>query len=1096
MISTNCLVIELHAQFLELNFLSQIRAIPNPELIIGSDKSGDFSHPLTLHLSPTSSVSVIVTSITPTPLPSTRVTIISRDAEVIVAPKRRQSWSSNMGEVKKVLNSGRLSVSGKSVASTSRRRHNRNFHRQKDYFTRAVDRSAVMDQFDDNPDNRDIGLKVWLSRKALTARQFRGVGHVLVSVLDLNRKGSLSSLQEGMDGERCATSVVAKLGVWEDAPNARYSCFSSILVRVLGYSSVTGEIAKIEAAPNPGHSNVDTGKVRSNHVITVHPFARRASNTKDCISFGNKSRTLTLRETLNEFDKLNAVLQGPVTEGMLIPSSEEPEMPWPGGIVKIENLTKHDKISSPPPVWVARNEDKPSIDVQSDVSPPIHNSVQCTLGESLPLKLPVVVGNIKLISRLDSQLLNCSSILLTGALSIGKSTIAKFLAMKYRNRTMSKCIWISCRTVTAGESRIAAIKVILNNAFASAARSCRFGGCALIVLDDLDRLCPAETELQVGDNNYRSLQLAESFCLLMKKFCSVNTNIAILATAQSRDSIHDVIVGGHVMHEVVSIQAPTKEDRRQLLDKFLHNETISNAFAKPTQHHNVDESATNERINEQGSIHNMQRGELVIGDDVDLLDVAGQSDGYMPGDLVLLMSRARSEAMIRSLGQAFEGNIFRPIQLVQDDFRNALKGFLPASLRNVPLQSSTTRWDAIGGLRETRQMLLETLQYPTTYAPIFAKCPLRLRSGLLLYGYPGCGKTLLASAVAGECGLNFISVRGPEILNKYIGASEKAVRDLFERAEAAKPCVLFFDEFDSIAPKRGHDSTGVTDRVVNQLLTQMDGAEGLSGVYVLAATSRPDLIDSALLRPGRLDKSLLCDMPRLDDRLDILKALKSNVRIDRYLLDEDHDDMASLSSANGLKEIARRCEGYSGADLYAVIYNAQLAAIHEALDDQEASMENNDELNNDSTKLDGEKSSPSAYSGFHDFTYFRYADKKKIEPSGLKDTSATNFTERINIAAQLELLQLRYRQQKISSGSEPEKSPYNAGVQANGIGNHVEPIIKWRHFEISLRETRQSISPSEQRRLQKVYYEFVVGRNGEMPSGQGGNEIGGRTSLM
>lgn len=197
------------------------------------------------------------------------------------------------------------------------------------------------------------------------------------------------------------------------------------------------------------------------------------------------------------------------------------------------------------------------------------------------------------------------------------------------------------------------------------------------------------------------------------------------------------------------------------------------------------------------------------------------------------------------------------------------------------------------GLHEARRILRETLEWPTKYAQIFANCPLRLRSGILLYGYPGCGKTLLASAVAKECGLNFISVKGPEILNKYIGASEKSVRDLFERASAAKPCVLFFDEFDSIAPKRyvvlyldiilfsrvssrdqadrcrGHDSTGVTDRVVNQMLTEMDGAQGLDGVYVLAATSRPDLIDPALLRPGRLDKAVFCDMPDLTDRLEV-----------------------------------------------------------------------------------------------------------------------------------------------------------------------------------------------------------------------------------
>ena len=250
------------------------------------------------------------------------------------------------------------------------------------------------------------------------------------------------------------------------------------------------------------------------------------------------------------------------------------------------------------------------------------------------------------------------------------------------------------------------------------------------------------------------------------------------------------------------------------------------------------------------------------------------------------------------------------------DFTIALKGFTPASLRNLTLTASSTTFSAVGGLSSTRQILLETLQYPTKYAPIFASCPLRLRSGLLLYGYPGCGKTLLASAVAGECGLNFISVKGPEILNKYIGASEKSVRDLFERAEAARPCVLFFDEFDSIAPKRGHDSTGVTDRVVNQLLTQMDGAEGLSGVYVLAATSRPDLIDPALLRPGRLDKSLLCNMPNVDDRHDILMAVSKPLK---------------MAGDVDFRSTAQATEGYSGADLQAVVYNGQLEAIQEVL---------------------------------------------------------------------------------------------------------------------------------------------------------------------
>ncbi|KAF0478531.1 AAA-domain-containing protein [Gigaspora margarita] len=206
---------------------------------------------------------------------------------------------------------------------------------------------------------------------------------------------------------------------------------------------------------------------------------------------------------------------------------------------------------------------------------------------------------------------------------------------------------------------------------------------------------------------------------------------------------------------------------------------------------------------------------------VDLLSVASECEGYLAADLKTLVERTIHEGAVRNL----QNNVNEiDFLLIQDDFRKAQKGFIPFSLRGVKLHTSNVSWTDIGGLEETRKVLLETLEWPTKYA-------------LLLYGFPGCGKTLLASAVAKECGLNFISVKGPKLLNKYIGASEKSVRDLFERAQAAKPCALFFDEFDSIAPKRGHDSTGVTDRVVNQMLTQMDGAEGLDGVYVLAATS-------------------------------------------------------------------------------------------------------------------------------------------------------------------------------------------------------------------------------------------------------------------
>eukprot|EP00775_Hariotina_reticulata_P002723 gene2723-3020_t len=217
-------------------------------------------------------------------------------------------------------------------------------------------------------------------------------------------------------------------------------------------------------------------------------------------------------------------------------------------------------------------------------------------------------------------------------------------------------------------------------------------------------------------------------------------------------------------------------------------------------------------------------------------------------------------------------------------------------------------WLDAGGLSAAVAALHEALVMPTKYSHLLAAAPLRLRTGLLLFGPPGCGKT-----------------HGPELLNKYIGQSEAAVRELFGRAAAAAPCVLFFDEFDAIAPPRGHDSTGVTDRVVNQLLTELDGVEGLAGVTVLAATSRPDLIDAALLRPGkqagacRLDRMVFCGFPDEAERLAILQAAARKL---------------PLAADVDLPAIAQATTNFTGADLSAILSEAQLLAVHEQLDQQ------------------------------------------------------------------------------------------------------------------------------------------------------------------
>lgn len=258
--------------------------------------------------------------------------------------------------------------------------------------------------------------------------------------------------------------------------------------------------------------------------------------------------------------------------------------------------------------------------------------------------------------------------------------------------------------------------------------------------------------------------------------------------------------------------------------------------------------------------------------------------------------------------------------LTVNDFVTALDGFVPASLRGLPLHKpGNVDFSHVGGLEKTKQALRETLLWPSKYPKLFSQCTIKQRCGVLLYGAPGTGKTLLAGAVAKEFALNFVSVKGPELLSKYIGASEKAVRDIFTRAQSARPCILFFDEFDSLAPRRGHDNTGVTDRVVNQLLTQLDGVETLQGVYVLAASSRPDLIDPALLRPGRIDIKLFCSMPDENERYEILRSLSKEVQ---------------TSVDVNLRELARPChtEHFTGADLKALLYNAQLQAVHAALE--------------------------------------------------------------------------------------------------------------------------------------------------------------------
>jgi len=1085
-------MIELHGTFLEDNLLFQIRAIPNPAYAPGGVVAG--AHPLTLHLSQTSTANIKILSLDP-PLPAdVPFAKIAPDAEVIVAPKTRAKQRSNKDN-KSVGGTSRRS--GKSSASTVKRKSVRE-EKKPAVFLRAIDRKHCQDWFDESAPTEDVSI--WVDADLLLSRELKGVKYALITLM---RPAGLQppidpqhQPQEGDAAAKASTKIIGRLRAWDDPPDGEIVAVSSPLCAALGCQGIVGGVVKLEAAPTPMPRKIPSepdGTLRDSvQKLKIYPFQSSNATSSAGLKFGGQSKA-EREEAANQVRHMygpegNGLLLGPLTDGQVLGVHEGLTCPssWEGGIVMFEPsppATQGKKSLS----WILGSDWKLPVSVQPPIPKPSWLSeFDDQLGAAPPESL--LVGIDSLLEKLQSHLSHMSSVLLAGGQGSGKTSVAQSVAQTLRAEKLYHTTYFSCTRLVNDESRVSTVKETLTRLFMAASWGARLGGKAVVILDDLDRLCPAETELQVGNENGRSRQISEAICSMVRQYCGRDSNVVLLATCQGKDSLHNVLVGGHVVREIVDLSAPDKETRRRIMEALTLQGSVPQDEVDALEDGHGSRPTTADGSSVSGDAGGWMDGEIQpsrravakktsgfgIDRNLDFLDIAGHTDGYMPGDLILLISRARNEALSRSVGESTALDV-TTIPLSRIDFDAALKGFTPASLRNVTLQSSTTTFASIGGLQETRRILLETLQYPTKYAPIFAQCPLRLRSGLLLYGYPGCGKTLLASAVAGECGLNFISVKGPEILNKYIGASEKSVRDLFARAQAARPCVLFFDEFDSIAPKRGHDSTGVTDRVVNQLLTQMDGAEGLSGVYVLAATSRPDLIDPALLRPGRLDKSLLCDFPGVEDRLDIIRALASKVKVAEDVWD----------SEDGLAELGRQTEGFTGADLQALVSNAQLEAIHDILGGAEVNAAGPGQQGRRGVR----KADGAAASGKNNFVQFRYGEPE-VNGQQAKTRSAV-LAEQAAIAAKLEGIKLaRKRLRQAGKGvGRGEKGD-------DETATNKEVVIGWDHLFKALESTRASISVDERRRLEKIYREFVVGRSGEMKDGQGSMEVGGRSSLM
>ncbi|MHA1292772.1 MAG: CDC48 family AAA ATPase [Promethearchaeota archaeon] len=314
--------------------------------------------------------------------------------------------------------------------------------------------------------------------------------------------------------------------------------------------------------------------------------------------------------------------------------------------------------------------------------------------------------------------------------------------------------------------------------------------------------------------------------------------------------------------------------------------------------------------------------------------------GFVGADIEAVCREAAMSALRRYLpkinleSEIIDPELLEQIEVTKEDFNQALKEVLPSGIREVFVEIPNVSWEQVGGLEITKQKLIEAVDWPISNPKIFKRMGISPPKGILLYGPPGCGKTLLARAVATESKANFISIKGPELLSKWVGESEKAIREVFRKAKMAAPCIIFFDEFDSIAPSRGRHSSdsGVSEKVLSQFLTELDGLESMKDIVVIAATNRPDILDPALIRPGRIDRIVLVPAPDEKTRLEILRIYTKKM---------------PLANNVKLEEINSMLEGFSGADIETFCREAAMIALRENIRARKVSFEHFKEAKGD-----------------------------------------------------------------------------------------------------------------------------------------------------
>ncbi len=542
----------------------------------------------------------------------------------------------------------------------------------------------------------------------------------------------------------------------------------------------------------------------------------------------------------------------------------------PKGITKITDMTQVEVL---PQAVEVKEEGKLPVITYEDIGGLREEVKKVREMIELPLRHP------ELFDRLGVE--SPKGILLFGPPGTGKTLLARVVA----NEAGVNFIALNGPEITSkwyGESE-KKIRELFKNA--------EEGAPSIIFIDEIDAIAPKREEVTGEVERRMVAQLLASMDGLKSR-----GQVIVIAASNRENAIDPAMRRPGRFDREIEIGVPDRQGRKEVLQIHTRN--------------------------------------MPLDKNVSISKMADITHGFVGADLSALCKEAAMSALRRILPnidlkeKVIDPKLIETLVVNMDDFRNALRFVEPSAMREVLVEIPKITWNDVGGLEDVKQNLREMVEWPLKHPEAFKRMGIKPPRGILLYGVPGNGKTLLAKAVANESEANFIAIKGPELFSKWVGESEKHIREMFKRARQVSPAIIFLDEIDAMAPKRGHVDSGTTDRVVTQLLSEMDGLEGVDGIVIIGATNRPDVIDTALLRHGRFDRHIYIPVPDIDSRKKIFKV---------------HTKEMPLAKDVSLKKLIDKTEGYVGADIEGLCKEAAILALRENINAKEITAKHFDE---------------------------------------------------------------------------------------------------------------------------------------------------------